>query len=58
MKTNQQQTMNPDTIRGPGPVLLAPLRLAESVERDKLSAKRPLREPHFSDGDLLHGDGP
>jgi hypothetical protein len=58
METKELKKMNRDAIRGSGFVLIAPPWPAESVQRDKLTSPRPLREPHFNDGDLLHGEGP
>jgi len=57
MRTNERQT-NQDVIRNPGATLSAPTWPPEKSQQDKLSRPRPRREPHFNDGDLLHGDGP
>ena len=58
MNTNELRRIKPDIIHGPVVVLVAPAWPDEGRERDNLTSARPLREPHFNDGDLLEGDGP
>jgi hypothetical protein len=56
MQAQQQRNIDVERIHGPAPLRTAPPWLAENNERDNLASVRPLREPHFNDCDLLHGE--
>jgi hypothetical protein len=56
MKNEEQQKLDPRTIRNAHPFPGWQSWPAESDERDKLSPSELMREPRLSDGDLFHGD--